>query len=162
MPDNQEVEIKMRANPEEVGTLTSLDFLRDVKPQQTHFRTDYFDDRKHDLARHGFELHVRSDGIRRVQTLKSLGSVVRGEWETAISQVTPAIEEIKKTPAGKFIKSNSNQYFPSRLIVARGLSLKVVPPLKLRWMPGQWRREIQANRFMSGAGVKGWRSRIPV
>jgi triphosphatase len=108
MPNNQEVEIKLRVNSEEIGTLTSLDVLGDVKPEQMHFRTIYFDDRKHDLARHGFELRVRSDGVRRIQTLKSIGSVDRGEWEAETSQETPSVQKIKKTPARKFIKSNSN------------------------------------------------------
>lgn len=150
MPSNQEVEIKMRVNPEEIGTLISLDCLREVKSQQMHFRTVYFDDRKHDLARHGFELRVRSDGIRRVQTLKSLGSVDRGEWEAAISQETPIIEEIKKTPAGKFIKSNANLRPVFSLSIDRraGPSLNMDPQSKLRWMPGRWRRETKASRFM--------------
>jgi inorganic triphosphatase YgiF len=92
MPNNQEVEIKLRVSSEKTGTLTSLDVLRDVKPEQMHFRTIYFDDRKHDLARHGFELRVRSDGVRRIQSLKSIGSVDRGEWEAEISQETPSVE----------------------------------------------------------------------
>jgi triphosphatase len=40
--------------------------------------------------------------------LKSIGSVDRDEWEAEISQKTPSVQTIRKTPARKFIKSNSN------------------------------------------------------
>jgi len=107
MSDNREVEIKLRLDPKKFGAFTSLEFLRDVESEEKHFRTIYFDDRRHDLERNGFELRVRSDGVRHVQTLKSIGGIDRGEWEVEISQESPSLRELKKTPAAKLIASSS-------------------------------------------------------
>ena len=105
MSDNKEVEIKLRLDPERIGAFTSLEILRDVESEKKHFTTIYFDDRKHGLERNGFELRVRSDGVRHVQTLKSVDGVDRGEWEVEVSKELPSLKELKKTPAAKLIRS---------------------------------------------------------
>jgi triphosphatase len=81
MPSSREIKIKLRLDPEDVDKFLSLDALKTVESKRIHFRTVYFDDRKRDLARNGFELRVRSDGSRRVQTLKSGVGFDRGEWK---------------------------------------------------------------------------------
>ncbi len=105
MSDNREVEIKLRLEPKTLGAFAALEILQDVESQEKHFRTIYFDDRRHGLERNGFELRVRSDGVRHVQTLKSVDGVDRGEWEVELSQKSPSLKELKKTPAAKLIRS---------------------------------------------------------
>lgn len=107
MSSNREIEIKLRLDPEDVDKFVSLDALKTVESKRIHFRTVYFDDRKHDLARNGFELRVRSDGSRHAQTLKSVDGFDRGEWEAELPNELPSHEELRTTPAAKLDASKN-------------------------------------------------------
>ncbi len=107
MPQGKEMEIKMRLDPRRIEALELSKLLKDAARHQKQFRTVYFDDRRHRLARKGFELRVRSEGQRHVQTVKSVGGVVRGEWETEVSAFEPSPAGLSKTPAGKIVKNGA-------------------------------------------------------
>jgi len=107
MPNNRELEIKMRLDPADVEKFASSAALKGLKADQKHFWTVYLDDRKHDLARNGFELRVRGDGSRWIQTLKSRDGLDRGEWEAELPSEEPSLDEIGGTPAAKFIKQGT-------------------------------------------------------
>jgi len=104
MPDNRELEIKMRLDPADVEKIASSDTLKGINLEHKHYRTVYFDGKRHELARHGFELRIRDDGTRRIQTLKSVNGLDRGEWETEAASGVPSLDEISGTPAADLIR----------------------------------------------------------
>ena len=62
MPKQNEVEIKLRLDPEKIRNFANSEGLAGVQPLKKHYRTTYFDDNKHHLFKSGFELRVRHDG----------------------------------------------------------------------------------------------------
>lgn len=79
MPKQNEVEIKLRLDPEKIRNFANSEGLAGVQPLKKHYRTTYFDDNKHHLFKSGFELRVRHDGRNSIQTLKTATSVDRGD-----------------------------------------------------------------------------------
>jgi triphosphatase len=101
----REVELKFRLDPQTCQSFGSLEELRNIEPQEQRFHTTYFDEAHNRLRDSGFELRIRSDGARRMQTLKSGAGAQRGEWESEISQETPQLGEIGETPAATLLKN---------------------------------------------------------
>ena len=103
MTQAREVEIKLRLDPGKTRQLVGSGlFVGD--PVEKHYHTVYFDDEKHRLLKQGFELRVRRDGERSLQTLKTLGSVERGEWEINAADVLPTLEEVDAPALSKLQK----------------------------------------------------------
>lgn len=95
MPKQTEVEIKLRLDPEKMRKFANSERLAGVDPLKKHYRTIYFDDNKHHLFKNGFELRVRQDGRNSIQTLKTAGSVDRGEWEREAADGEPSLEGVE-------------------------------------------------------------------
>ena len=104
MAKQNEVEIKLRLDPEELRKFANSERLAGVDPLKKHFRTTYFDDSKHHLFKNGFELRVRRDGRNSVQTLKTAASVDRGEWEREAADGEPSLEGIDAAGLGKLTR----------------------------------------------------------
>ena len=104
MPKQNEVEIKLRLDPEKVQNFANSERLVGVDPLKKHYHTIYFDDNKHHLFKNGFELHVRQDGHNSIQTLKTAGSVDRGEWEREAADGEPSLEGIEAAGLAKLTR----------------------------------------------------------
>jgi len=101
MPKQNEVEIKLRLDPEKIRNFANSEGFAGVQPLKKHYRTTYFDDNKHHLFKSGFELRVRHDGHDSIQTLKTATSVDRGEWEREAADGEPSLEGIEAAGLGK-------------------------------------------------------------
>jgi inorganic triphosphatase YgiF len=99
-----EVEIKLRLAPNKMRDLVSSGHLADIELVEKHYRTIYFDDRKHHLSKGGFELRVRRDGRRSIQTLKTVDVVDRGEWERDAANGDPSLEKFNAPGLAKLVK----------------------------------------------------------
>jgi triphosphatase len=104
MRKHNEVEIKLRLDPEKVRKFANSERLAGVDPLKKHYRTIYFDDKKHHLFKNGFELRVRQDGHNSIQTLKTAGSVDRGEWEREATDGEPSLEGIEAAGLAKLTR----------------------------------------------------------
>jgi triphosphatase len=104
MGNPREVEVKLRLDPDNAPLLARSGFFAGVDPEEHHFHTVYFDDEKRHLLREGFELRVRQDGERSLQTLKTIDSVERGEWETEAEEGGPSLEDIEAPGLSKLQK----------------------------------------------------------
>jgi inorganic triphosphatase YgiF len=103
MSPASETEIKLRLDAKAQAKLIAFASRFPAKPT-ARLRSTYFDDRKRRLARNGLELRVRKDGERNIQTIKSGGSVERGEWETEIGDDNPSLDAALATPAKRIFK----------------------------------------------------------
>ena len=101
MPKQNEVEIKLRLDPEKIRNFANSEGLAGVQPLKKHYRTTYFDDNKHHLFKSGFELRVRHDGRDSIQTLKTATFVDRGEWEREAADGEPSLEGIEAAGLAK-------------------------------------------------------------
>ena len=90
MADARELEIKLRLDPRDIETFSSLEALRSAKPSRSRLHTVYFDDARRRLAEHGLELRVRTTGDRHLQTVKAGSGTSRGEWESQIADDPPS------------------------------------------------------------------------
>ena len=104
MPKQNEIEIKLRLDPEKMREFPHSDRLAGVDPLKKHYRTIYFDDNKHHLFKNGFELRVRQDGYNSIQTLKTASSVDRGEWEREAADGEPSLEGIEAAGLAKLTR----------------------------------------------------------
>ena len=104
MADSKEVEIKLRLDPEKVRHFMGLELFAGVDPVEKHYHTVYFDDEKQHLLKEGFELRVRDDGERSLQTLKTIDSVERGEWEAEVANGDPRLDKLEAPGLAKLLK----------------------------------------------------------
>ena len=104
MTKQNEVEIKLRLDPEKMRKFASSKRLVGVDPLKKHYRTTYFDDNEHHLFKSGFELRVRQDGHNSIQTLKTASSVDRGEWEREAADGEPSLEGIEAVGLAKLTR----------------------------------------------------------
>ncbi len=75
----REIEIKLRLDPDKAQRLFASRLLAGAQTSQEHFHTAYFDDEKQHLLKEGFELRIRRNGERSLQTLKTL------DWSSVAS-----------------------------------------------------------------------------
>ena len=94
MSSNREIELKLRLSRDQVGRFASMQLLQGAQPARTRLHTTYFDNSKRDLARRGYELRVRDDGSRLVQTLKRGAGLDRSEWEAEIPDDSPSLDRL--------------------------------------------------------------------
>ncbi len=104
MDNPKEVEIKLRLDPGKIRRFMGSEFFAGVDPIEKHYHTVYFDDEKHHLLKEGFELRVRQDGERSLQTLKTTDAVERGEWETEAANGDPSLEDLKAPGLAKLLE----------------------------------------------------------
>jgi triphosphatase len=104
MPLDREIELKLRVDAGEIEKFVDAPALRDAKSKLSHLHTVYFDDSKHHILRSGFNLRVRSDGSRHVQTLKSAHGFDREEFEAVVADGTPSLKELKGAEAARLSK----------------------------------------------------------
>ncbi len=90
-----EVELKLEVPAESVERLRAHPLIAALDPPRRLVST-YFDTPKLELKAKALSLRVRSDGKRRVQTVKTLdgaaGLFDRGEWETQVEGEAPNLE----------------------------------------------------------------------
>ena len=95
MATPNEVEIKLRLDPNKMQRLERWGGLAGADASNKNFHTVYFDDEKRHLLKNGYELRVRQDGGRCVQTLKTIGSIDRGEWQNETTDGEPSLESVE-------------------------------------------------------------------
>jgi triphosphatase len=101
MPD--EVELKLALSPQNADVLESADLMAGT-PRKTRQRSIYFDTSDHRLLQAGLSLRIRRSGRKRVQTIKAGGAPAAGlfarpEWERAVADDTPVIDDTTPIPA---------------------------------------------------------------
>ena len=89
MATPNEVEIKLRLDPNKMDRLERWGGLAVADASTKNFHTVYFDDEKRHLLKNGYELRVRQDGGRCVQTLKTIGSIDRANGRTKRRTASP-------------------------------------------------------------------------
>ena len=104
MSDPREIEIKLRLDPKKMRDFVESGRLAGANPEEKHYHTVYFDDEKHHLFKGGFELRVRDDGKRSIQTLKTVDSVERGQWEREAANGDPSLDDVEAPGLGKLVK----------------------------------------------------------
>jgi triphosphatase len=102
-----ETELKFELSAGAVKTLLDHLKLATLGEQRT-LRSVYYDTPEKTLRGHGFNLRVRDDGARRVQTVKKSpaggSGFRRGEWEIRLEDMTPDLEAAGRTPLGEVLK----------------------------------------------------------
>jgi inorganic triphosphatase YgiF len=102
-PGRPEVELKLRAQPEDLDKLRRHFTARGLTPDEQHVVTGYYDTPELALAGSGIALRVRRDGARLVQSLKAraraaagatMGAAARGEWEAPVSGDQPELARL--------------------------------------------------------------------
>lgn len=101
MPD--EVELKLALSPQNADVLESASLMAGT-PRKTRQRSIYFDTSDHRLLQAGLSLRIRRSGRKRVQTIKAGGAPAAGlfarpEWERAVADDTPVIDDTTPIPA---------------------------------------------------------------
>jgi inorganic triphosphatase YgiF len=90
-----EVELKLEVPADAVERLRAHPLIAALDPPR-RLESTYFDTPKFDLKAKALSLRLRTDGTRRVQTVKTLegaaGLFDRGEWETQVDGETPDLE----------------------------------------------------------------------
>ena len=79
---DKEIELKLEVPPQELRRLKGWRVLSRKAPGEQDLSSVYFDTPKHKLGRNGISLRIRSNGRKRLQTIKSQGaggSFRRGE-----------------------------------------------------------------------------------
>lgn len=103
-PDVQsETELKLRLAPDAMRRLRRhavVQGLKKGRPVTESLKSVYFDTDDHCLRKRAMALRVRHAGRRRIQTLKTEGTLlngasVRGEWEAEISGDAPELAALK-------------------------------------------------------------------
>jgi triphosphatase len=102
-----ETELKFELSAGAVKTLLDHLKLATLGEQRT-LRSVYYDTPEKTLRGHGFNLRVRDDGARRVQTVKKSpaggNGFRRGEWEIRLEDMTPDLAAAAATPLGEVLK----------------------------------------------------------
>lgn len=104
----REIELKLEAEGADIAALANHPLLQVGEPGALMVLTStYFDTAGRDLQKHGLTLRVRSEGERRIQTVKgasvSAGLFDRAEWEVAIEGSVPDLDALAGTPAAKIL-----------------------------------------------------------
>src|SRR5262245_37862774 len=94
MAANQEIEVKLRVEPEKMAKFRGSRQWRELAPVGRHaLHSIYFDTTDWQLLAHGISLRTRSDGNGIVQTVKlakgAATPVVRREWEMLVPDPIP-------------------------------------------------------------------------
>jgi triphosphatase len=99
--DGSEVELKLRADPQDLGRLTASPALAAAKgrPAARTLESTYFDTEDLRLRRQETTLRVRKQGRRFIQTIKAAsdhagGILSRSEWECAVTGPEPDLAAI--------------------------------------------------------------------
>ena len=95
-----EVELKLSAAAKDFAVLKDLPHFHELLGDPISVGTlqaTYYDTPRFELRDAGVTLRVRRDGDRFTQTVKSLpqpGAIERGEWEQAVSSLTPDLDAL--------------------------------------------------------------------
>lgn len=109
----REVELKLELDPADVDAVAAHPLLRGGKaPRRERLTSVYFDTADLDLRAAGLSLRVRTQGKRRIQTVKTdadgaAGLFDRGEWERPIATPTPDRDALRLSPAGEVLGDGS-------------------------------------------------------
>ena len=123
-----ETELKFEVPPQELRRLKARRALYRKRPSEQNFVSVYFDTPKRKLARNGISLRVRSNGKKRLQTVKSQGAdgpFRRGEWENEIKGDVPDLRQAQGTALAplltKKLKRKLTPVFETRVSRTSGL-----------------------------------------
>ncbi len=109
-PEPSEIELKLEARPEDLGRLKAHRLLAGLGPARTLVST-YYDTPDLKLRKAGLSLRVRSDGTRRVQTVKTGGDggglLKRGEWEAEVTGPAPDLAAAGGSPLGQVLNGDA-------------------------------------------------------
>jgi inorganic triphosphatase YgiF len=102
-----EVELKLAIEPDDAARLEAHPLLRGAAKPRTLVST-YFDTPDHRLRKAGLSLRIRSDGRRRLQTIKladgaAAGLFARSEWEGEVAGSRPNRHTIRDTPVADLL-----------------------------------------------------------
>ena len=94
MASHQEIEVKLRADPEKIAKIRRSRWWRELEPiSRQSLHSIYFDTSDRQLRDSNISLRTRADGHSIVQTVKLLNgasnSVSRREWETLVPDPIP-------------------------------------------------------------------------
>jgi triphosphatase len=94
MEENQEIEVKFRADADQIDRIRRSRWWRELEPvQKRDLHSIYFDTDDRQLRDSNISLRTRSDGHTFVQTVKVLkrpsDTVSRCEWETLVADPVP-------------------------------------------------------------------------
>lgn len=94
MDSNQEIEVKLRADPDKLDRIRRSRWWRELEPvQRKDLHSIYFDTDDRQLRESNISLRTRTDGHAIVQTVKVLkrpsDTVERREWETLVFDPIP-------------------------------------------------------------------------
>ncbi|HKA79545.1 MAG TPA: CYTH and CHAD domain-containing protein [Xanthobacteraceae bacterium] len=94
MASHQEIEVKLRADPEKIGKMRRSRWWRELEPvSRQSLHSIYFDTDDRQLRDSNISLRTRTDGHDIVQTVKLLDgssdTVSRREWETLVPDPIP-------------------------------------------------------------------------
>ena len=109
--DHPEVELKLTVEPGDVDRLERHPLLAGAaKPRR--LASTYFDTPDHRLRKAGLSLRIRSDGARKLQTVKlangaAAGLFARSEWESEIATSHPDRDSLKGTPLDTLLNAES-------------------------------------------------------
>jgi inorganic triphosphatase YgiF len=100
----REVELKFQLPEGSRAILEAFPALKAATAQHNDLVSTYFDTPDRELDRSGLTLRVRRNGEVRTQTVKSRSdghgmAASRGEWEWPVSQDTPELAWLSKTPS---------------------------------------------------------------
>jgi inorganic triphosphatase YgiF len=94
MASHQEIEVKLRADPDKMGKIRRSRWWRQIGPgHRQSLHSIYFDTNDQRLRDNDISLRTRTDGHEFVQTVRMLngnsGSMSHGEWEALIPDPIP-------------------------------------------------------------------------
>ena len=94
MASHQEIQVKLRVDPEKMAKIRRSRWWRQIGPgRRQSLHSTYFDTNNQQLRDSDIRLRTRTDGHEFVQTVKMLngksGSISRREWETIIPDRIP-------------------------------------------------------------------------
>ncbi|RKZ37049.1 MAG: hypothetical protein DRQ49_16895 [Gammaproteobacteria bacterium] len=109
-----ETELKLSLPPKKANKLIQHPMLQSASHTTQHLYNTYFDTPNHDLLQHGVGLRVRRIGDKRLQTMKTAGTVLGGlhqrqEWEMEISGNTPDYSQFPKGALPAWCSSKKNR-----------------------------------------------------
>src|SRR5262249_59971595 len=94
MAPHQEIEVKLRADPEKMARIRKSRWWRELGPaRRQSLHSVYFDTSDWQLRDRNISLRTRTDGHAIIQTVKmqngAANSVSRSEWETIVLDAIP-------------------------------------------------------------------------
>src|SRR5262245_52145001 len=92
MGSHQEIEVKLRVEPEQMDRIRRSRWWRQIRPvRRQSLHSTYFDGKDRELRDSDISLRTRNDGHEFVQTVKLLNgnSLSRREWETFVPDRIP-------------------------------------------------------------------------